>query len=198
MADEKRTYRMRQRADSQEQTRLRITESAVELHGTVGPSRTSISAVAARAGVRRSTVYRHFPDEAALFDACSAHWRASNPPPDLGGWAAIDDPDKRLRTALNELHAFYQRTEQMYDNLYRDETTVPVLHERFAAFRGYLAAARDTLMAGRSIRGARRRRTQAALGHAIAFSTWKSLVREQGLSAAETAALLGALVADVG
>jgi AcrR family transcriptional regulator len=195
MADEKRIYRMRRRADTQEQTRLRITESAVELHGTLGPSRTSISAVAARAGVRRSTVYRHFADEAALFDACSAHWRAGNPPPDLAGWAAIDDPDKRLRTALNELHAFYQQTEQMYDNLYRDETTVAVVRERFAAFRGYLTGARETLMAGRGIRGARRRRTEAALGHAIAFSTWKSLVREQGLSAADAATLLEGLVA---
>jgi AcrR family transcriptional regulator len=195
MADEKRPYRMRRRADAQEQTRLRITESAVELHGTLGPSRTSISAVAAHAGVRRSTVYRHFPDEAALFDACSAHWSAGNPPPDLGGWAAIDDPDERLRTALSELHAFYHDTEQMFDNLYRDETTVPIVEERFAAFRGYLEAARDTLLAGRNIRGARRRRTQAALGHAVAFSTWKSLVREQDLSAAEAATLLEALVA---
>jgi AcrR family transcriptional regulator len=198
MADEKRMYRMQRRADSQEQTRLRITQSAVELHGTVGPSRTSISAVAALAGVRRSTVYRHFPDEAALFDACSAHWRATNPPPDLGGWAAINDPDKRLRTALHELHAFYERTELMYDNLYRDETTMAIVRERFAGFRAYLAAAQDTLMAGRRIRGARRRRTQSALGHAIAFSTWKSLVREQGLSAAEAARVLEGLVASAG
>src|SRR5947209_19938452 len=100
MADQKRAYRMQRRAESQEQTRLRITESAVELHRTVGPSRTSISAVAAHAGVRRSTVYRHFPDEAALFDACSAHWSAANPPPDLGAWLAIESPDERLRVAL--------------------------------------------------------------------------------------------------
>ncbi len=186
---------MQRRAESQEQTRLRITESAVELHGTVGPARTSISAVAAQAGVRRSTVYRHFPDEAALLDACSAHWSAANPPPDLGALAAIGDPDERLGVALGELHAFYGRTEPMLENLFRDETTVPLLQERFAAFRDYLNAARDTLMAGRRLRGASRRRTRAALGHAIAFSTWKSLVREQGLNDADTAALLSALVA---
>src|SRR5271167_2890270 len=100
MPDETRAYRMQRRAESQERTRLRITESAVELHGTVGPSRTSISSVAEHAGVRRSTVYRHFPDEAALFDACSAHWSESNPPPDLRSWAAIASPDERLRVAL--------------------------------------------------------------------------------------------------
>jgi AcrR family transcriptional regulator len=195
MPDETRSYRMQRRAESQEQTRLRITESAVKLHETVGPSRTSISAVAAQAGVRRSTVYRHFPDETTLFDACTAHWSAANPPPDLNTWLAIESPDERLRVALEELHAFYRRTEQMLENLFRDEMTVPLVQERFAAFRAYFSAARDTLVAGRKLRGASRRRTQGALGHAIAFSTWKSLVREQGLGDAAAAKLLCALVA---
>jgi AcrR family transcriptional regulator len=194
MPDKTRPYRMQRRAESQEQTRQRITESAVELHGTVGPSRTTISAVAARAGVRRSTVYRHFPDEAALFDACTAHWAQANPPPDLGAWSAIDDPDERLRLAVHELYAFYRRTEAMLENLLRDEATVPLVQQRFAAFRGYFATARDTLMAGRNLRGVTRRRTNAALGHAISFSTWKSLVREQGLNDADATMLTTALV----
>jgi AcrR family transcriptional regulator len=198
MTDKARPYRMQRRAESQLQTRLRITESAVELHGTVGPSRTSISAVAARAGVRRSTVYRHFPDEAALFDACSAHWSSANPPPELGAFSAIDNPDVRLSVALGELYAFYRRTEPMLENLFRDELTVPLIQERFAAFRGYFAAARDVLMAGRTVRGAARRRTQAAIGHAIAFSTWKSLVGEEGLSDVEAATLACAFVAAAG
>jgi AcrR family transcriptional regulator len=189
---------MRRRAESQQQTRLRITESAAALHGTVGPARTSISAVAAHAGVRRSTVYRHFPDEGALFDACTAHWAAANPRPDLDAWSAIGSPDERLRVALGELYAFYRRTERMLDNLFRDETTMPLVQERFAAFRDYFAAARDTLMAGRNLRGAARRRTRAALGHAIAFSTWKSLVRDQGLNDADAATLVRALVAAAG
>jgi AcrR family transcriptional regulator len=195
MTDKTRPYRMRRRAESQQQTRLRITESAVALHGSVGPSRTTISAVAARAGVRRSTVYRHFPDEAALFDACSAHWAAANPLPELGAWAAIASPHERLEVALDELYAFYRRTEGMLDNLFRDEKTMPLVEERFSAFRGYLVAARDTLMAGRGVRGAARRRTRAALGHAIAFSTWKSLAATEGLGDAEAAGLLRGLVA---
>jgi AcrR family transcriptional regulator len=193
-----RPYHMQRRAESLQLTRRRITESAVELHGTVGPSRTSISAVAAHAGVRRSTVYRHFPDEGALFDACSAHWAAANPPPDLAAWAAIEDPDERLQTALDELYAFYGRTERMLDNLFRDEATEPLLRERFAAFRMYFAAAGDTVTAGRKLRGAARARTRAALGHAVAFSTWKSLVREQGLTDADAATLVRALVSGAG
>ena len=195
MPDKTRSYRMQRRAESQQQTRRRITESAVALHGSVGPSRTSISAVAAHAGVRRSTVYRHFPDEAALFDACSAHWAAANPLPELSAWSAIENPDERLGIALAELYTFYRQTEPMLDNLFRDETTTPLIQERFADFRGYIDAARDTLMTGRSLRGAARRRTQAALGHAIAFSTWKSLVREQRLDDSDGAALVRALVA---
>jgi AcrR family transcriptional regulator len=198
MSDETRTYRMQRRARSQEQTRRRITESAVELHGTIGPSRTSISAVAALAGVRRSTVYRHFSDEAALFDACSSHWAAANPLPDVSVWSRIESPDERLDVALREMFAFYGRTQSMLENLFRDEMTVPLVRERFAAFRGYLVGVRDALMAGRGLRGVARRRTRAALGHAIAFSTWKSLVQEQGLTDAEAAALLGALVAAAG
>jgi AcrR family transcriptional regulator len=195
MTDKTRSYRMQRRAESQRQTRRRITESAVELHGTLGPSRTTMSAVAAHAGVRRSTLYRHFPDEAALFDACTAHWAAANPPPDLEVWAAIESPEERLRVALGDLFAFYRQTESMLENLFRDEGTVPIVAERFAAFRGYFAAARDVLMSGRSLRGAKRRRTQAVLGHAIAFSTWRSLVKEEGLDEVDAAALLCALVA---
>ena len=197
MTDEnaKRPYRMRRRAESQEGTRRRITESAVELHGTVGPARTSISAVAEHAGVRRSTVYRHFPDEAALFDACNAHWAAANPPPDIAAWAAIGSPDVRLGVALPELYAFYRKTERMLENLFRDETIVPLVAERFAAFRALLAAASETLMAGRDLRGGVRRRTGAAVTHAVAFSTWKSLVREQELSERDAVALMRALVA---
>jgi AcrR family transcriptional regulator len=193
-----RPYRMQRRADSQEQTRLRITESAVELHGTLGPSRTSISAVAAHAGVRRSTVYRHFPDEAALFDACTAHWATANPPPDLAAWGAIRAPEERLRVALGELHAYYRQTERMLDNLFRDEAISPLVKERFVELRAYFAAAQDTLLRGRNLRGAAGRRTKAAIGHAIAFGTWKSLARDQGLADSDAAALMTALVAAAG
>ncbi|HEX6651748.1 MAG TPA: helix-turn-helix domain-containing protein, partial [Thermoleophilaceae bacterium] len=164
MTTETRKYEKKRRAESEAETRRRITETAVELHGTVGPARTSISAIAERAGVRRSTVYRHFPDEAALFDACSSHWEAANPVPDIEAWGAVEDPDERLRTALTELYAFYRRTERMLENLHRDEETVPLVKERFSHFRGYLAAARDVLLRGRPGRGSHRDETRAAIG----------------------------------
>jgi AcrR family transcriptional regulator len=194
MTTETRKYEKKRRAELEAETRRRITETAVELHGTVGPARTSISAIAERAGVRRSTVYRHFPDEAALFDACSSHWEEANPLPDIDAWAALKDPDERLRRALTELYAFYRRTERMLENLHRDEETVPLVKERFARYRGYLAAARDVLVRGRTERGRHRDETRAAIGHALAFPTWRSLTREQGLDDAQAAELMCRLV----
>jgi len=194
MAVQKRTYRMKRRAELEEQTRLRITESAIALHEALGPARTSITAIADRAGVRRSTVYRHFPDDDALFAACSSHWRAANPPPDVAAWAAIADPAERTETALRELYAFYARTERMYSSLLRDEPHVPAVQRRLRDFHGYLDRAADALMTGRSLRGAARRRTEAAIGHALSFAAWQSLVGEQGSSAEDAVALMCLLV----
>jgi AcrR family transcriptional regulator len=198
MTDEKRSYRKRRRAQHEAETRRRITESAVELHGTLGPARTSISAIAERAGVRRSTIYRHFPDEVALFTACSSHWAAANPVPDIGRWAEIEDPDERLRVALDELYPYYRRTEPMMANLFRDEATMPTVRQFFSRYHSYIAAARDVLIAGRGVRGRGRRRTLAAIGHALAFDTWRSLAREQDLDDAQAAELMGRLVAAAG
>ena len=194
MSDQKRRYRMTRRAELEEETRERITESTVALHEEVGPARTSISAIAERAGVRRSTVYRHFPTEEALFAACSSHWRASNPPPDPRSWATIPDPAERTRTALSDLYGFYARTQAMYASLLRDEPHVPILQRLLSHFYRYLGRIEDALVAGRGLRGAAARRTRAAIGHAVAFPTWRSLTDEQGLDDEEAAALMSRFV----
>lgn len=191
MSDQTRPYRKTRRAESEEQTRRRITETTVALHEQLGPARTSISAVAEHAGVRRSTVYRHFPDEEALFAACSSHWREANPRPDPAAWAEIEDVGERTETALRELYAYYGRTEGMYASLLRDERLVPAVQRGMTLYRGYLREIQDVLMAGR---GRASRRTRAALGHALAFSTWRSLTREQGLGDGDAVALMCALV----
>lgn len=195
MSDRKRKYEKKARAEAEAQTRLRITESAVELHGTLGPANTSMSAVAEHAGVRRSTLYRHFPDERALFGACSAHWAEANPPPDIGRWAAIEDPGERLEAALAELYAFYGRNEEMLDKLLRDAPTVPVVDELMGGFRAFLEEAAKILMRGRGLRGNAAKRSRAAIGHALAFRTWEDLTRAQGLDDRQAAKLMVRLVA---
>jgi AcrR family transcriptional regulator len=197
MSDQKRPYRMKRRAELEEQTRRRITESAVALHEELGPAQTSISAIAERAGVRRSTVYRHFPDEDALFAACSSQWRAANPPPDPRTWSSIEDPAERTRIALHEVYAFFDSTEGMYTSLLRDERLVPGIQRRLQDFYGYLHSVQDNLATGRGLRGRRARHVRAAIGHALAFPTWRSLTHEQGLSNDDAAALMCRLVENV-
>jgi AcrR family transcriptional regulator len=195
MSDRKRKYEKKARAEAEAQTRLRITESAVELHGTLGPAKTSMSAVAEHAGVRRSTLYRHFPDERALFGACSAHWAEANPPPDIGRWAGIADPAERLEAALTELYGFYGRNEEMLDKLLRDAPTVPIVDELMGAFRAFLAEAAKILMRGRGLRGNAAKRTRAAIGHALAFRTWQDLTRDQNLDREGAVELMSRLLA---
>ena len=186
---------MKRRAEQEAQTRQRITESAVELHGTLGPANTSMRAVAEKAGVPRSTVYRHFPDEEALFGACSAHWAAENPPPDVSRWEKIDDPGERIRTALEELYAYYRRAGGMIEKLLRDEATVAMVAELFAPFHDFMAAIAEILMRGRGLRGKARDRVRAAIGHAVSFRTWQQLTGEGGLGDEEAAELMRRLVA---
>lgn len=194
MTDEKRPYRMTVRADRQDDTRRRITESAVALHGSLGPSRTSMSAVAEHAGVRRSTLYRHFPDEQALYAACSSHWSEMHPAPDFSAWAEVADPHQRLRRALLTLYAFYEEGEDMLANLYRDLEVVDLVRAQMTPFLENMAQARDALAAAfpesASIR--------AAVGHAIAFTTWRSLSRDQGLNRDEAVSLMCRFVEGAG
>jgi AcrR family transcriptional regulator len=175
-----RSYELRKRAERLAETRRRIVEAAVELHTTAGPARTSIAAIAERAGVQRHTVYAHFPDLPSLFAACSQHWEAANPFPEASAWFAIEDPQRRLRAALNEVYAWYERVEPDLALFLRDASLVPENGEIMEAQAAELAALADDLAKG----FARRRAARAAIGHALEFETWRSLVRRQGLSRA--------------
>ena len=189
----KRKYELKKRAEQVAETHLRITEAAIELHGTVGPSRTTLSAVAERAGVERRTLYRHFPTERDLFAACSSHYFDANPWPDLGGWRAIRDPHERLDRALDELFAYYERTGPMFSNVLRDAELVEFARDAVAPLDAYLDEAAQVLAVGRPVRGRRRRLLVGALRHALAFSTWRSLTAS-GIGRADAAALVIALV----
>jgi AcrR family transcriptional regulator len=189
----KRKYELKRRADGVARTHRRITEAAIELHGTLGPSRTTLSAVAERAGVERRTLYRHFPNEADLFAACSRHYFATNPWPALDEWRAIRDPEQRLERALRELYAYYERTEPMLSNVLRDAEVVPFARDAVAPLHAYLDEAAEILIAGRNARGRRRQRLAGAVRHVLAFSTWRSL-STNGIGREDAVQLMTALV----
>jgi AcrR family transcriptional regulator len=188
-----RKYELKKRAEGVAETRLRITEAAVELHGSVGPSRTTMSAVAERAGVERRTLYRHFPNEADLFAACSSHYFTAHPWPDLGDWRAIRDPEQRLERALDELYAYYERTEPMLSKVLRDAELVDFAREAVAPLSEYLEEASKALLVGRRVRGRKRQLVEGALQHALAFSTWRSLWTN-GIARADAVRVISALV----
>ena len=167
-----RTYEKRRRAETEQETRRRITAATVELHRTVGPARTTISAVAELAGVQRATVYRHFPQDADLFSACSAHWVGLHPYPAPDGWPAIADPRTRTRTALGALFAYYREVEPMLANVTRDAPLLPALRAAMAGAGAYFAATEDILASGWDDAAGRRR---AALALALDFRTWQKL-----------------------
>ena len=154
-----------------------------------------MSAVAERAGVERRTLYRHFPTEADLFAACSTHYFAAHPWPDLDAWRGIRDPQQRLARALDELYAYYERTEPMLSNVLRDAELVDFARDAVAPLHAFLDEAADVLSpASVAAEDAARRR---ALRHAVAFSTWQSLAAN-GIRRADAVKLVSALVERAG
>jgi AcrR family transcriptional regulator len=192
----KRKYELKQRAERLAETRRRITEATVELHRTVGPAATHINEVARRAGVQRMTVYNHFPNDTALLTACSAHWRALHPTPDLAAWRAVEDPGARLRLGLRQLYGWYRETEPMTANVLRDAQVLPALR---AILEGGLLRnldqARRVLTEPIDVRGRRRQRVDAAARAAIDLHTWRALAPLGDAEAADLAAGLIELAA---
>ena len=189
-------YNLKARAERHQQTRQRIVETAVELHGAYGPAQTTITDIAKRAGVQRQTVYNHFPDELSLLKACSAHNRTLNPPPDPEPWKLIADPQSRLRRALAEVYAYYRRNEQMQANVTRDAQANPNVGKVFEARIKHQERMRDALGAGFLEQGDGQRHKQlyGALWMALEFQTWHTLVREQGFEDEEVIELMVGMV----
>lgn len=194
-----RPYRMLRRAEQVGQTRQRITEAAVRLHTTVGPAHTSIAAIADEAGVTRLTVYRHFADLDALFEACTAHWYARNPRPDAAAWPLIADLEERARRAFGDLYGWYRdHADELYP-IYRDASAMP-----FSARQATEAGTRmlaDALVTGHAgddtATDGRERLRRAVARHLVDFWTWRSLVVQQGLGDREAVAIAVLLLTSV-
>lgn len=169
---EKRKYTLKKRAESQAETRARIVEATMALHEELGPRNTTISAVAERAGVQRLTVYRHFPDETSLFQACTTHWLALNPPPPVP--EDTDEGAAALETALLALYDYYRRTARMWTVSHRDVDLVPALQGPMQAFLDYLGAYAEALLASPSGTGTSAE-ALAAARLSVQFTTWRTL-----------------------
>jgi AcrR family transcriptional regulator len=193
--ERRRPYRMGRRQEQVDEMNRRIAEAAFELHATVGPAQTSISAVAERAGVQRHTVYHHFPDLTSLMRACTEHGMRVTRTPEAAPWRAIEDPTDRLRHGLGELYDYYSANARLLGNIVRD---MPLLGdsagaEAFIERMGELFAA---LADGWSGDAASQRLRMVAIGHAMSYDSWRSLT-DRGLSDAEATELMIQFVATV-
>ena len=177
-----------------QETRRRITEAAVELHQTVGPARTTVSAIAEKAGVQRHTYYAHFPELKDLYQACMAHYSEQNPLPEPPFWADIADAEERLRVALSEVYAYYEGNEAMLANVLRDAPLDPVAQETMASFYQYWETVRDVIADAFEASGERHAVLLGAIALAQDFQTWRTLVRQQELSQDQAVELMVGMV----
>ena len=185
-----RTYTLKKRAEQQAETRRRIVEAAVDLHGSIGPALTTLSMIAERAGVQRHTLYAHFPDERSMYLACSGLAMERDPLPDVEPWRGIADGRERLRTALTSLYAWYEHNAALTACVLRDAEHHALTREIadlrmgpvMAAYREVLAAA----LAGKQ---------RTLLPLALSFFTWRSLTRDGGLTSAAAADAMSRAVA---
>jgi AcrR family transcriptional regulator len=177
-----RKYEMKRRAERMQETRRRIAEAAMELHQTVGPARTTVSAIAEKAGVQRHTYYAHFPELKDLYQACMGHYSERNPVPEPSSWADIAVAEERLRVALSDVYAYYSGNEAMLSNALRDAPLDPVAQETMVSFYQYWEAMRDALADAYGASGERHEALLGAIALALDFQTWRTLVRQQELS----------------
>jgi AcrR family transcriptional regulator len=187
----KRPYQLKRRAERQAETRQRILDAAIGLYEEVGPSRTTISAIAGRARVQRLTVYRHFPDDASLALAAAQHHLARHPLPNMNDWFGVRDPVARLRRALTELYAFYRESEQATASVLGDQRATPALRDGLKPLLEPLGILPRVLSDGWPTMGPDgRRRLSAVIALALEFGTWRSLTAVDRLADNEAIDLL--------
>lgn len=174
----KRSYRLRRRAESQGRTRQKIIDAAIQLHQTKGLAATTMSDIAARAKVGKVTVYRHFPDEAALVGACSGQYFERHPLPDLENWRSIGDAVARLRQGLRDTYAYHRATEPMMTRVHSEARDLPIMDPYHAHWR----RAAEILAAPWPGSARDKALLKAALALALSFDTWRLLVRVQQIT----------------
>ena len=196
----RRKYELKKRAEREQETRLRITRATLELHETLGPALTTRSAIANRAGVSRPTVYSHFPDELSLGKACSSLDLSENPLPDPGMWEEIADPEKRLREALSELYDYFRRREGLLANILRDQEMPhlkddPDVREIMRPIVEHWERMQRALAMGWEIHKSHTPPLlQGAIGLALDFQNWRTMVRKQGMTDEQAVELMARMV----
>lgn len=187
---------MSRRRESIEATRERIVAAAFSLHATIGPSRTSIAAIAERAGVQRHTVYHHFPHIDALYEACTTHGMEATGMPSAAGWSEIVDDEVRYESGLGALVAWYRANASMLAAILGAPEEGAAAAMEPDPFTRRMLEIRAALIGERVVPAERRPLFEAAVDHSLAFWTWRTLA-DGGLDDDSIVALLGSIVSAV-
>jgi AcrR family transcriptional regulator len=179
-----RKYDMTRRASAVAQTRRRIVEATLELHGEQGIGATSWDDIAARAGVGVGTVYRHFPSLDALIPACGEITRHVLALPDPQGLASVfdglDAPTQRFELLVREAFAIYERGASQLRAIRNEPDVHANVAEAGEAVEASLAALIDAAVEPFAITPADR----AVVRAMVDLNTWDAL-RDQELGQAE-------------
>ena len=187
-----RQYTLKKRAEQVAETRRRIVEATVDLHGTVGPAATTLSMIAERAGVQRHTLYAHFPDERSLYLACSGLALERDPMPQATSWTDIKDVRGRLRQGLSAVYGWYARNDELAACVLRDAEHHALTREiSELRFGPPFADYRQVLGAGLT------RPQQALVAVALTFHAWRTLARDMQLSPTAAAELFADAIVSV-
>ncbi|MCC7049766.1 MAG: TetR/AcrR family transcriptional regulator [Alphaproteobacteria bacterium] len=192
-----RRYTSQRRDQAMADTRRRIVEAVVALHGEQGVQRTSYAQIAQRADVAVPTVYKHFPDLVELLGACIGHTTASAPTltPEL--YAGLGDTPARIDALVARIFARHQALSPWLHWAQHEAALVPELgqhtrhrHEQDLRFiREALAPRFGTALSKALV---------ALVDILTRYSAWETLTQERGLSQddaiAATRAALAALL----
>jgi len=188
----KRSYQLKLREEAQGRTRQKIIDAAIELHQSKGLAATTVGDIAERAKVGKVTVYRHFPDEAAMVTACSGQYFQRHPLPDPEDWRRIQDASERLRQGLRDTYAYHRATEPMMIRVLAEARDLPVM----VPYHAHWQRAADVLAAAWPASVRRNPLLKAALALSLSFDTWHLLVRSECLTDNQAIELMTRLTRD--
>jgi AcrR family transcriptional regulator len=188
-----RKYDMSRRASAAAQTRQRIIDATLALHGEQGIASTSWDDIAARAGVGVGTVYRHFPSLDELIPACGAVSMELVAPPEPRAvpalFAGLDAAQARLERLVREAFALYERGAPQLRAMRVEASFHPSVAEADRDVEASLSALVDAALEPWAVTPADR----AVVRAMIDLGTWQAL-RDQGLGPADAIAAVSEML----
>jgi AcrR family transcriptional regulator len=122
----RRRYRLGRRAEAAGETRRRIVEATFQLHSEQGIAATSMTDIAARAGVSVGTVYHHFASYADAIAACGAYVAEHAPAPTAALFDGVTSRQERISRLVRALFDHYERVPAL-ESVRRDRHLTPEL-----------------------------------------------------------------------